>query len=506
MAFYKETKLKNLKVCIKIFDKPFFETETEQIFGYPINLNTEQSVLNNSHEFGNTTKGYWLKIKFDTDTVEITTDILNGYRVYYYKTNNSLFISDNYNYIINEAQLPIEKHDIEYDYWNKHSFTSGQSTFIKGLNKISPASILTIDSDSISEGSYFKDIERTPDYKLHKQHINDDLNNTFLEIKKSKKKAILLFSGGKDSCLLLQYLLKHDIKFTPVFFKLKPINRFGFSDIKRVRAISKNLNLPLDEIEIDLSIVSKEDETNIINRQLFDKHFSLLHYLGNKKIQDKYGEDCLIINGQTSDSILSFGPSENSKMSLMRRHIMYNPKSLMSKIGLALLIIKTRIPFRLPKNETENLFALFDEFKYTCVIDKRISEAYKTHFLEYIKRKTEHLKSFESKKMYVKSLSFMQGSDNQVVVNSSKQYKLQTIMPFATPGIIYNTIRFKDNNLEIKTPKYVIDYILKEDFSFFYDNLELKDINCDDLTIDNEGAAMHKVNDMFKKATNTLFN
>ena len=45
--------------------------------------------------------------------------------------------------------------------------------------------------------------------------------------------------------------------------------------------------------------------------------------------------------------------------------------------------------------------------------------------------------------MYLKIFGFLQGSDNQVVVNSCKNNNADIIMPFLDPQLIYGIIKKK---------------------------------------------------------------
>lgn len=468
--YRKVLKFDKTEVEIIIFSSPVVETEGTAIFGFP--LDAEETLLGITNEnFGNTVKGIWLKLDWNASEIKILTDILGGFRVYYYEKNNSITISDDHKYLIQKKGIKPEKNKQEFSYWKKHKYTSGSSTLFKKISKISPATQFIVNSKGVFQSTYFKDLHRNTSIEKHKTALNEDLNNTFSKIKNNQHKIILLFSGGKDSCLLLQYLLKNDVEFIPVFFKLNPLTKHGAGDLIKVRKISKELGLDLKEIEIDINEISESYKAEIIEKQLFDMHFSLLHYYGNKILTKKYGKNILLVNGQSSDNIFSFGPSENSFMSFFRRNIMYSPESLISKIGILLLIVKTRKLFRFPKNELEKLFAIFDDYKYTRVIESKLDQKYYDYFIDLIKLKTESFESFYSKEMYCRVLSYCQGSDNQVVVNSARHYGVNVIMPFATPNIIYSTIKFKDEKLEIRNPKYVVDEILKEEFGFDYESL-----------------------------------
>jgi hypothetical protein len=469
MLYKKISLSNNTEISIQIQAPIFFENSERIVFGFPFNydLISQNSHLKNLTE---NLKGYWLMILIKEDGIEIITDILGGVRIYYTKNDTQIIISDDYLYL--EKEFKDKKINfLEIEYWKKHGFTTGQGTFLEGIKKVSPASILKISSGGVTESTYFMDKKRIPDAIKHAECIHEDLKDTFENIKKLNKKVVLLFSGGKDSCLILQYLLKGNIDFIPVFFKTKPLHTTTAEDLNRAKNVAAKLNINLTEIEVELSNISVKEKCEILKEQILDKHYSLLHYSGMKKIKDIYGEDVIVINGQSSDSILSFGPSENSTMSYFRRNIMYFPKSLTSIIGLLLLCIKTRNRFRLPKSKDERLVSLFDEFKYTRVIEVSKSNEYMTYINKYLITKTKELNSYFSKEMYSKILSFCQGSDNQVVVNSAFFNKLNLVMPFATPSIIYNTIVYKNEKIEIKNPKYSIDIILRDFFQFNYSDL-----------------------------------
>lgn len=487
------------KIILYFSQKPCMQNNKVLVFGNPLHLSKNDLELK-ATDFGNTIKGYWLRIQISLNTIEITNDILGGFRVYYVATKDEIIFSDDYNFVLEKSKLPLVKHDIEYDYWAKHRFTTGGATFIKGLNKISPASIFTINSNGFSEITYFKNIVRNSNRTLFQKSLHKDLENTFTALKKSSKQHILLFSGGKDSCLLLQYLVRLNIPFKAVFFKLNPINNDALDDLLKVRAIAKQLSITVDEVEITLNELTEKQQELIVNNQLFDKHFSLLHYLGTEKLIEKYGDNILIINGQSSDSILSFGPSERSLMSYFRRNILYKPTNIISKIGVFLLNVKTKGKYRLPNNQKESLLALFDEFKYSRVIDTRLSEAYYLYLQKYIEEKCNVLSSYTSKEMYVKILSFCQGSDNQVVINSGRVFNTLVIMPFSTPNFIYSTLLNKEDNLEIKNPKYVINDILINEFNFNYNTLNThSEKSSVTIPIDNSTKIEQKVAALFKE-------
>ena len=466
---------------------PVFEKSNVFFFGFPFNFNESYFEMS-AIELGNMLKGYWIRLEISEDSLTITTDILGGFRIYYSKpSKDQMHISDDFQHM-NNALSTVTKENVEIEYWEKHGFTTGRGTFYKEVLKLSPASSLIIDPKGIREILYFKDVVRKRNVQLHFEKIDQDLSDTISSLNGYDETIILLFSGGKDSCLLLQYLISHKISFKAIFIKMKPIPKIALQDLIRARSHAKEYGIVLEELEIELNKISEKDKLEIIANQPLDKHYSLLHYIGMKKIKEKYGDHVIILNGQSSDSILSFGPSENSLMSFFRRNMMYSSTSFLSRLGCLLLVFKTRKMFKLPVNNNERLIALFDEYKYTRVIEKDKSKEYLQYLKNYIEDKTKNLCSFQSKEMYAKIASFCQGSDNQVVVKSAMKNNLKVLMPFATPNIVYSTIAFKNEKEEIYNPKYALDYILRNKFEIYYKNRQ-KNINdslIEEMEIDNK--------------------
>jgi hypothetical protein len=83
-------------------------------------------------------------------------------------------------------------------------------------------------------------------------------------------------------------------------------------------------------------------------------------------------------------------------------------------------------------------------------------------------------KNRESLMMYRKIYTFLQGSDNQVVIQSARAAGIdRVIMPYVTPGFILNTVRYKDSRRDLYRPKYVIKNGLKE-FHFDFPKSKFK--------------------------------
>ncbi|MFC5194196.1 hypothetical protein ACFPH8_02525 [Bizionia hallyeonensis] len=462
--FKKTIEFNNQKIDITIFDSAFSEDENGIFFGHPLgNLSTDNY---------NDIKGSWFKIQIKPDEVIVVTDIIGAYRMYYLWIKNHLLISDDYRFLLAKISS-IEINEMELAYWKTHDCTTGGKTLFKGINKFKPATETKIKLNDFSENLYFKNAILTQNNQKHTEKVYQDLDDTFSRIKQLNKKVILMFSGGKDSCLLALFLKKHEIDFTPVFLKLEPTFNQAFLDFQKVNQVSKALKMKTEIISVKFDSFS-QDELNDINEiQLLDKHFTPVHFKGIVEIKKRYGKEVLVLNGSTSDSIFTFGPSENSFISYLRRYMMFKPNALISKFAVKLLNLKTKKRFKLGETEDELLLALMDEYKYCRVLDMDKTDEYYDYLYEEFLFSKSTLNTFNSLEMYAKNFTFLQGSTQQIVHNSCRYQDLKYVMPFATPGIIYATMQFRDRNLEIKQPKYCVERILKDKFSFNYNKIKL---------------------------------
>lgn len=491
--FKRSIKIGDQEVDINIFDRAFIEQDDYVFFGHPLG-NLKSTDYNNI-------RGSWLKIRITESKIEIVTDIIGTYRLYYLKDKKGLHISDNYIFLLNKiSEIKINK--FEYDFWKTHDFTTGGKTFFIGLNKFKPATENIIQNNILVENLYFKNLPLIRDSQKHTEKVFEDLNETFKSIKSLNKKVILMFSGGKDSCLLAFFLMRHKINFKSVFLKLEPTFNQAFIDLQKVKRISSFLNLDTEIISVNLNSFSEEEFTKIQQLQLIDKHFTPIHFKGVEEITRIYGKDILILNGSTSDSIFSFGPSENSKISYIRRHMMFSPRSIISKLGVKMLNFKTKRAFKLGETDDELILALMDEYKYCRVLDKSKSKEYYEYLLHELAFAKNTLTNFNSLEMYAKNYTFLQGTTQQIIHNSCRYNQVKYLMPFASPGIIYSTMQNREIKLEIEQPKYCVDRILRKNFYFDYSKVKTNfekrkfEYNLDELRA--------KINNEFEKSLSSL--
>ncbi len=251
------------------------------------------------------------------------------------------------------------------------------------------------------------------------------------------RKIILCFSGGVDSTLLALLLKEAGLPFDAVFFKPEPFYKEAYIDYCRARYTANQLSLELKEVEIPL-VEAIKGGGEIARTIPFDRHFSLLHFYGMHQISEKYGNDIVVLNGQGADSILSFGPSSKSKGDLAARALIYKPFGLVARVAASLVNFKNHHNISAPSNETEFLRAFFDHYNYYTVLQNDSEQSNN----EYIDRVIEPIAvkfvNQSSLLMYLKIYGFLQGSDNQVVLQAARSAGISNVvLPYVTPGFIY---------------------------------------------------------------------
>lgn len=408
--------------------------------------------------------GSWTCIAFKGGLFKVITEVAGGCRLYYTFINSGLRISDDYLFIIDKKrkETGVTKSDLDYQYWLKHRYCIGGRTFIEGIFNFAPATenVLNIAEQQFDTKVVFEDSVNAPNAKDHINASHEVLGNYFNTLKKVNcSHFILMFSGGYDSLLLACYLMQYNIPFIPIYISLNLNEKKGFLEEEKVRQAGQKIGLNVEIIRVDA--VANDA---IYKMQLFDRHFSILHYNAMKSISQRYGQDICIINGQGSDSILSFGPSELSIQSFMRRWVLYK-NDRFSKFFTTVLSYFFKQRFSLPKDSRELTYAFIDETKY-CFL---VNQAEQKPYYQFIRKKAEEItatiKNRTALQLFTKINTFLQGSDNMVVQNSAKVYGIKYLaLPYCCYGFIKATALHKDNNKEILYPKYVIKELLRQKF------------------------------------------
>lgn len=450
-------------IVISINQKPSFQNPSITIWGFPLN---EEILLESEWDEVNINKvhGYFFAVKECDAQIEMVNDILGGFRIYYSFINDKIVITDDYNLLEDKIGNKLTINMEQYDYWKNHRFTLDNNTLYNEIFKVSPASFITYKSCKLSICSYFQNHDNTPDYKqyLRKNRaiIEEQLQLAYR--KYSTSRFILFYSGGTDSTFLLCSLKKLKIPFTCVVIRYLP--QWSVAEKDFIKAINRLHLFGIEDYEIieaDLNIAYNDFIDVAKQEMLFDRHISVHFYETYRRVAERFGSDIVVINGQSADSILGFGPTDISKGFFIQRCVLYSNKltNIFWSIFVKILLGKQ---YRMPWTKEQKLMAMLDEHNYWFVLNQRCQ------YIKMLKDKINNnnfarLYSFYSKRMYAKIISFLQGPDNQIVIKSANHFGInKIIMPFTSPEFIYNVIKYKSDWKEIFVGKYFVRDILEE--------------------------------------------
>ncbi len=461
MKFIKHVKLNKYNIYININTKYRINKNGLIFFGNPIfknlNLINEKNIKNYIHEIS----GVYLCLIIKKENIYIYNDIGGNFRIYFRKIKKNYYIADNFNNLL-KNKINIDNEQLAF--WKSKNYTIGSKTLFKEIKKIPPASISYFKNDNFIHDIYFNSDNLKISGNL-KIILKECLNKTLNKFKSKGIKNILLFSGGKDSSLIAQYLIEKKINFIPVIINTYPkIYEFEANKINAMNVAKKN-NLKLFSININLNKINEKD---ILQSMLFDFHFSILHFEGIKKIKKIFGKRINIICGQSADSIFSFGASANTWSHLITR-ISYLYNNFFLKV-LITQILQNKYKKKLNFFNIKKEYLFFFSFYYYLLIEKKLfDKSLKTrNIIDKIKIKLQNKEDFF---MYLKIFGFLQGSDNQVVVNSCKKNNTNIIMPFLDPQLIYGIIKKKNKIKDIFFPKYPILELLNK--SYFSEKVKI---------------------------------
>lgn len=467
--FCQTKKLGKLNIDIKINDYPYYKNDNVYVWGFPY-YGIKKLISDSwNPETLNSISGYYFAVRICDDSVEIANDILGGYRMYYMIVNNTFYIRDNYNNLIEilRQYRDIEIDNVQFKYWEKHRYTLNKNTLIKEIYKFSPASKVLIDKDGIHEISYFMNFKRHSNSRKFLKNGYNYLKKELSSLYNSNKEStfVMFYSGGADSTFLLLMCKELNIPLKCVLIEYIPNWNLNLKEIEEAKKNLIKIGQDYELIRVDLNDAIKHYGNLAKEDLLFNRHLAVHFYETYKIVSEKYGKNVVILNGQSADSILSFGPSEFTFGNYIKRLILaVEGHAWMYFIkGICMLINNKYFPACSKEEAAETIL---DDTNYLFLIDRKCEFRYLLKKeIELMKKKG--IESFEAMRMYSKIIGFLQGSDNQVVIKSANKLGIfKVVMPFTSPYFIYNTVVYKNNFREIFCPKYFIRNITKKYFKY----------------------------------------
>lgn len=329
--------------------------------------------------------------------------------------------------------------DEQIFFWMHTRTTHAPATIFDGLLKL-PAGFGV---ETGVEGTFLVPNESWFEQKDNRgqSSVDDDLLPVMERVvRRAKKKstAILMFSGGTDSMFLAHALREAEVKFDLVYFHPRAVDA-NVSALRTALIGAEKLGLALDVRLVDLPTAYDCLERNI-DTFLLDRHASLLHIGGFGTMQD-VPRDALIFNGQSSDSIFAFGPSNLTFQDFLRRLLM----TPMFRWSLFLVFPFIKKIFNIdglswPITSRQQILAasFFERYIFAHPLRYQPSDAVK----EVIDFNVGRSLNFTDR-IFMGKQNFIQGSDGQVVVQSARLYNFYNInMPFCDQNIV----RFANRN------------------------------------------------------------
>ncbi len=477
-----KAKIGGLTIELEIDNQVYHEDDTCKILGYPVAQNLagikSSNILDKVHEVD----GYFLILISNENEFILANDITGGFRLYYLKTSDGYFFTDNYENALEKAfeNGPLEPNHFEIDFWRRHDYTTGGETFFKEVKKMQPGVILKLNGQSVKTKSYFKNVENKPDYKKYLDTIHSNLARTVSILKERNEKVVLLFSGGYDSTLLALELMAQSVDFIPVYFQLKPSFKIAHKDTIRCKIVSERLGLKTQYFDIEWQEEFK-NYTDVVANLLTNRHIGAGHFATARFIKKLYGENVTIVCGQGADSIFSYGPTYKNLNDVIVRSMYYIDNAVFSSATNIALRIAQYYKKRKGKfykffrtNSEMYLLSFFDGAGYIPIYNVERNDESKDFSLQIIQKITNNLKNRNAKMMALKTYGFLQGPANQVVYCSLNHYGMsKVVLSYCTSTIIHGTVKFRNNKHDIFNPKYVVMDLIRKHFAFDYpDNIK----------------------------------
>jgi hypothetical protein len=474
MTYKNKIKIKKLIINIEL-RKPFRIFENGVIFGYPNGFPKKKIKNINENQIKNLS-GYFFLINFTGNNINFYTDVVGNLRVYYFVNKNNVYVNDNLKKILWIYKKVIGKISINYTWFNFYkakNYTPGHKTFFENIQKFEPCSKYFFFKGKIKNISYFPNHANKPNINFLQKKIFHEISQQLLNI--NSKNIVLLFSGGKDSLLIFNFLLKNKIKFECTFYET---HKKSDASLNKEFVINycKKKNIKLTIFKVSLK-VTKEFKKFFFGEMLFDYHFSLLHFNFFKQAKKIYKKDTVFITGQSCDSLLSLGPSQYTLSNYVARFINLYPLNILNYFFCK--VINKKYKSNLTQNSNKNFYSTFyNSFFYYSLNNFKNNNLLKVCIDQVIEKFFLNKMDKFCALIFLKCHGFLQGPDNQVIIKTANYHKFNNIlMPFASIRFIGIISKYYNVYLDLIFPKYIIDFILIRNFNFSFINF-IKNIFC----------------------------
>jgi len=404
----------------------------------------------------------------------VANDIFGNFRTYRVEVPEGLLLSDDVLVARDGARnggRPLVEDAHERFYFQRHRYTTGGATLFSHIQKLMPATMLISRPEGLVEKIYFRTrIARKSNDRLYAEKNHQLIADSVSSGRRPNCKNILFFTGGIDSTYLAMVLKQQEIDFLPVFVKYRPQDNDNFIDETKTQAAAQWLPHGVRTIEVPIKDNYHLLET-AVRRHPFDKTLAVPFYEALRLLGEEFG-CCNIFNGQSSDSIYCWSASSKTMGGRIQRLLtsrQYVDRPTYQRwiiAAMAGLLYRRRGKMGrnqfVPVSFADYWTGLLDPAGYLPVVHSAKTDGDYSRYLSSIAERivTELDGDLEAIIMYMKMM-YLQGTSNIFVIESTRAYGHNLVMPFVDARLVYLKMSMQDESRNLRHPRYVLEETLQ---------------------------------------------
>ena len=146
MGFKKRISIENKNIEFIFTHDPYIAEDNLLVMGFPY-YNFDKT---NPKQNPDKVRGYYTAFQYSETELVIVNDILGNYRVYYLDFNDTIYFSNDFMTLFNILpKNQREKNDFEFEFWEKHRYTTGGHSLCKEIKKLKPAHVYEFNKNGL---------------------------------------------------------------------------------------------------------------------------------------------------------------------------------------------------------------------------------------------------------------------------------------------------------------------------------------------------------------------
>ncbi len=343
-------------------------------------------------------------------------------------------------------------------YFKNKGYSPCHGSIFKNSTKVAPGEFYfknkRLNNYAGQSDSFFK-TQRSKRFDLV-----DDMEASIIRyVNEQKGDVIVAFSGGLDSLWIISVLIKHGIDFKSYFIKRIPSDYDNREDLKLSLEVSRIFDFNLSIFDCDLNSCLNDENLmcNLAKRLSEDKGLSADIFLFSEYLAQKYGRDTVVITGQTSDSLFSWGLTSISISSLIQRFMLSG--WFLEFISVRKFFSWLKIGFSGERfvpvdiNSIRGLLYMPDVYvlrgsNSEQVLAKRTLDSFLKH-IDFIDTQTKEIRTLSK-------VNYLTGPSNIPWFRAASYADIKCFMPFLNPNLLHYLTSKYYSFLDILIPRYIL--------------------------------------------------